>query len=199
MAEEVVAAPATPAPIAAPVKKTPKTKVTKAKGDKKPKTSSTHPPTSDMVKAAVKALKERNGSSLPAIKKYIATEFKVDIVKLAPFIKKSLKSMVEKKALVQTKGVGASGSFKLPAAEKKAAPKKSKDPKAEKKATKPKAPKADKKDTKSKAPKAEKKATKPKVPKAEKKSKASTAEKKATKPKALSAKKPAAKRASGKK
>jgi len=191
MAEEVVAAPATPAPIAAPVKKTPKAKVTKAKGDKKPKTSSTHPPTSDMVKAAIKNLKEMNGSSLPAIKKYIATEYKVDTVKLAPFIKKSLKSMVEKKALVQTKGVGASGSFKLPAAEKKvdvpkkekkvdvpkkekkAAPKKEKKaPKAEKKAVLKKVPKAEKKAApkKAKAPKTEKKkASKPEVPKAEKK------------------------------
>ena len=71
----------------------------KAKKASKPKAAPSHPPTAAMIKAAVKALKERNGSSLPAIKKYIAANYKVDIVKLAPFIKKALKSLVEKKKL----------------------------------------------------------------------------------------------------
>merc|ERR1711963_124335 len=65
-----------------------------AKKATKPKAKLTHPKTSVMVVAAIKALKERNGSSLPAIKKYIAANYKVDTVKLAPFIKKALKSMV---------------------------------------------------------------------------------------------------------
>ena len=91
----------------------------KAKKASKPKAAPSHPPTAAMIKAAVKALKERNGSSLPAIKKYIAANYKVDIVKLAPFIKKALKSMTEKKVLIQTKGKGASGSFKLAAEAKK--------------------------------------------------------------------------------
>ncbi len=117
MAEEAAAAAPAPAPAAKKAPKTPKTP--KAKGEKKPKAAATHPPTAAMVKAAIKALKERNGSSLPAIKKYIAAEYKVDTVKLAPFIKKAIKTLVEKKALVQTKGKGASGSFKLAAAEKK--------------------------------------------------------------------------------
>ena len=43
----------------------------------KPKAKPTHPKTSVMVVAAIKALKERNGSSLPAIKKYIAANYKV--------------------------------------------------------------------------------------------------------------------------
>ena len=81
------------APAAAPAKKA-----------AKPKAKPTHPKTSVMVVAAIKALKERNGSSLPAIKKYIAANYKVDTVKLAPFIKKALKSMVEKKVLIQTQG-----------------------------------------------------------------------------------------------
>jgi len=200
MAEEVATTPAATVSTVSPTKKVPKTKMI---GEKKPKTAPTHPPTADMVKAAIKSLKERNGSSLPAIKTYIATEYKVDTVKLAPFIKKSLKSMVEKKALVQTKGVGASGSFKLPAAEKKAAPmKEKKAPKAEKKAVLKKVPKAEKKAApkKAKAPKTEKKkASKPEVPKAEKKGKALTAEKKATKPKVPKAKKPVAKKGSAKK
>ena len=44
-----------------------------------------------MVMAAVKALKDAKGSSLPAIKKYIAANYKVDIVKLSPFVRKALK------------------------------------------------------------------------------------------------------------
>ncbi|KAF9810277.1 hypothetical protein SFRURICE_010739, partial [Spodoptera frugiperda] len=52
-------------------------------------------------------------SSLQAIKKYIAAQYKVDAEKLAPFIRKYLKSAVESGTLIQTKGKGASGSFKL--------------------------------------------------------------------------------------
>merc|ERR1711944_380985 len=83
-----------------------------AKKAAKPKAKPAHPPTASMVMAAVKALKEAKGSSLPAIKKYIAGNYKVDIVKLSPFVRKALKSLVEKKKLVQTKGTGASGRFK---------------------------------------------------------------------------------------
>ena len=104
----------------------------------KPKAKPTHPPTAAMVMAAVKALKDAKGSSLPAIKKYIAANYKVDIVKLSPFVRKALKSLVEKKKLVQTKGTGASGSFKLNKAAKEDKPKKAKKPKAKKpKAKKP--------------------------------------------------------------
>uniref|UniRef100_A0A6V7HRV1 H15 domain-containing protein n=1 Tax=Bracon brevicornis TaxID=1563983 RepID=A0A6V7HRV1_9HYME len=80
---------------------------------KNPKAKSTHPATSEMVNAAIKALAERNGSSLQAIKKYIASSYKVDAEKHALFIKKYLKSGVTTGSLVQTKGKGASGSFKL--------------------------------------------------------------------------------------
>merc|ERR1719273_1173190 len=66
-----------------------------------------------MVKAAIEGLKERKGSSLVAIKKYIATNYKIDPSKHSHFIKKALTSGVEKKTIVQTKGNGASGSFKL--------------------------------------------------------------------------------------
>ncbi|XP_044766719.1 histone H1B-like [Coccinella septempunctata] len=75
-----------------------------------------HPPTSDMVNSAIKGLKERSGSSLQAIKKYIGSNYKVDSEKLAPFIRKYLKSAVQSGSLIQTKGKGASGSFKLAAA-----------------------------------------------------------------------------------
>ncbi|XP_054006245.1 histone H1A, sperm-like [Hylaeus anthracinus] len=89
-------------------KSTPKGKSTKVQ-----RTKSSHPPTSEMVNAAIRELKDRKGSSLQAIKKYMTSTYKVDGEKLAPFIKRYLKSAVTSGAVVQTKGKGASGSFKL--------------------------------------------------------------------------------------
>jgi hypothetical protein len=83
---------------------------------KKPRVKPVHPRTSEMVANAISSLKERGGSSLQAIKKYIAANYKVDSEKLSPFIKKYLKTAVASGELVQTKGKGASGSFKLAAA-----------------------------------------------------------------------------------
>ncbi|CAO1295492.1 unnamed protein product [Diamesa serratosioi] len=114
---EVPAVEVTPAPSSPPKKAA---KVAKSPVAKKPKAKATHPPTGEMVVAAVKTLKERGGSSLQAIKKYLAANYKVDCEKLAPFIKKFLKSAVASGQLLQTKGKGASGSFKLPAVTKKA-------------------------------------------------------------------------------
>merc|ERR1712038_2082270 len=153
------------APVA-PAKKAPK----KAAAPKKP---AAHPPSSAMVKAAIKALADKKGSSLAAIMKYVAANYKVDIVKISPFIRKALKKGVESKALVQVKG-----SYKLAKEAKKPKVKK---PKA-KKAKKPKNPAA-------KKPKSPKKAAKPK--------KAKTPKKAAAKPKP--AKKPAAKKTPAKK
>ncbi|XP_030080561.1 uncharacterized protein LOC115483318 [Drosophila hydei] len=79
----------------------------------------THPPTQQMVDASIQNLKERGGSSLLAIKKYISATYKCDAQKLAPFIKKYLKNSVANGKLIQTKGKGASGSFKLSASSKK--------------------------------------------------------------------------------
>jgi len=121
-----------PAPVVAAVAEKPASPKKAAKSaasakPKKPKAPRSHPPVSEMVVAAIKTLKERGGSSLQAIKKYLAAQYKVDVEKLSPFIKKYLKGAVVKGQLLQTKGKGASGSFKLPAAAKKekAAPKKS--------------------------------------------------------------------------
>lgn len=50
---------------------------------------------------------------MSAIKKYLAANYKVDPIKLAPFIRKFLKAAVANKTIVQTKGTGASGYFKL--------------------------------------------------------------------------------------
>ena len=159
---------------------------TKPKVAKKPKAKPAHPPTSSMVVAAIKALKERGGSSLPAIKKYIAANYKVDVVKLSPFIRKALKKGVEKKTLVQVKA-----SYKLGKEDK---PKKPKKPK-KKKVKKPKKPKA-KKVKKVKTPK---KAKKPAAKKAKSPKKAAKPAAKKPAAKKPAAKKPAAKKPAAKK
>ncbi|CAB4069243.1 H1_5 [Lepeophtheirus salmonis] len=101
------------------------------------------PSSSTMVMTAIKALADRKGSSLMAIKKYISAHFKVDVVKRAPFICKAIRSAVEKGELVQTKGKGASGTFKLSVTSKSKVTKDVKKPKSPKKS-------AEKKSTKSK-------------------------------------------------
>lgn len=77
------------------------------------KKTPTHPSAAVMVVAAISNLKEKNGSSLQAIKKYIAGNYNVDLDRQLPFIKRALKKGVSEEKLIQTKGVGASGSFKL--------------------------------------------------------------------------------------
>ena len=62
-----------------------------------------HPPCTFMVAEALTALKSRSGSSLPAIKKFIADKYQVDVGKLAPFIRKALKSGVEAQKIVTVK------------------------------------------------------------------------------------------------
>ena len=177
---------------AAPAKAAPKAK--------KPAKKADHPPVAAMVNAAIAALKDRKGSSLPAIKKYVAATYKVDIEKLAPFVRRYLKKAVADGKLTQVKGTGASGSFKLAKVEKEKKPKAAKKPAAKKPAAKKSpAKKAAKKPAKkAKTPKKEKKAKKPasaKKPKAKKATK-SPAKKAAKKPAAKkAAKKPAAKKA----
>merc|ERR1712018_930112 len=115
-----------------------------------------------MVLAAIKALKERGGSSLPAIKKYIAANYKVDVVKLSPFIRKALKKGVEGGVLKQVRASYKIGT--LPKV-KKVKKKKVKKPKKPKKAKKPKAKKV-KTPKKAKKPAAKKPAAKKPVKKA---------------------------------
>ncbi|KYN01478.1 PREDICTED: late histone H1-like [Cyphomyrmex costatus] len=88
-------------------------KASKSKVKSQQKKISSRPPTSEMVTAAIKELKDRKGSSFQAIKKYVVSTYKVDGEKVAPFIKRYLKTAVSAGALVQTKGKGATGSFKL--------------------------------------------------------------------------------------
>merc|ERR1712088_628243 len=170
-------------------------KVAKAK---KPAKKAEHPPSAVMVLAAVKALKESKGSSLAAIKKYIAANNKVDIVKISPFIRKAVKKLMGDKKIAQTKGVGASGRFKAVKAEKPKV-KKVKKPKKKvaKKAKKPAAKKSPKKAAK-KAKTPKKAAKKPVAKKAAaKKPAAKKTPKKAAKKKPA-AKKPAAKKPAAK-
>ena len=134
-----------------------------------PKKPAEHPPYADMIKAAILALKERNGSSRQAIEKYIKANYKVDEV--GSHLKMALKRGATNGKFVHTKGVGASGSFKLA--------------KEEKKEKKPK-----------KKPAAKKPAAKPKKPAAKKTAKKPAAKKVAKKP---AAKKPVAKKPMAKK
>lgn len=156
-----------------------------------------HPPYVDMTVAGIAALKERKGSSKIAIGKYITANYKLggDLNSVA--LKKALKTGVAKGILIQVKGTGASGSFKVAAAKKaekkvKAKPKSAKKPAAKKPAAKKPAAKTAKKPaTKKKATTPKKKATPKKKPAAK-----SPAKKKA--PKKKSPKKSAAKKAAPK-
>merc|ERR1711973_498911 len=134
----------------------------KKKAEKKPaaKKVAEHPKYSEMIAAAIGALKERSGSSRQAIVKYISANYKVGDG-ANTHVKLALKRGVASGDLKQVKGTGASGSFKLaekpkpakkkPAA-KKATPKKAKKPAAKKatpkKAKKPAAKKPAKKPAK---------------------------------------------------
>lgn len=123
------AAIATPAPT--PMAVAPKkAKSPKKTGAKKPAAASTHPAWADMITAAVKALGEKGGSSVSAIKKYMIANYKIDAEKAGPFMKRGIKAAIAGGSLVQAKGKGLTGSFKLgagkPVKKAKTASKKSK-------------------------------------------------------------------------
>lgn len=126
---------------------TPKTK-------KSPKAPAAHPPYREMIGHAIKDLKERNGSSRQAISKYIKSHYKVD-EKADSLLRRSLVAGVKSGNLMQTKGIGASGSFKM-------APKHSNKPKdlpKPKKSPAPQRPKTPKIIVKTKKPAPTKKST----------------------------------------
>ncbi|TRY83327.1 hypothetical protein DNTS_015056 [Danionella cerebrum] len=174
------------------------------------------PGVKDLIVKAVSASTERSGVSLPALKKAIAASG-YDVENNNSRVKLAIKRLVTKGTLVQVKGIGASGSFKLnkkqaepkkkqvkaapkakkPAAKKPAAAKKPKSAAAKK----PVAKKSPKKAKKPAAPakkvtKSPKKAKKPAAPKKAAKSpkKAKAAKPKAAKPKAAKTKKAAPKK-----
>merc|ERR1712186_8711 len=147
----------------------PAKKVVKAKKVAKP---AAHPPFKAMILTAIKALKERGGSSRQAILKYVVANNKVDAAKAAGPPKLALRKALATGTIVKAKAAGkGAGKFKAGKVEK---------PKKVKKVKKPKA----------KKPKKVKKAKKPAAKKAKK-----PAKKAAKKP---AAKKPAAKKAAKK-
>ncbi|XP_037739437.1 histone H1-like [Chelonia mydas] len=141
------------------------------------------PSVTELITKAVSASKERKGLSLAALKKALAAGG-YDVEKNKSRIKLGLKSLVSKGTLVQTKGTGASGSFKL---SKKPDVTKEKTPK-KKAAAKPKKPAAKKPASASKKPK--KAAAVKKSPKKPKKPAGAAAKKAAKSPKKLIAAKP---------
>ncbi|KAH3896065.1 histone H1-delta-like [Dreissena polymorpha] len=113
--------------VAAPVAAPTPAKVKKAAKPKKP---ASHPKYSEMIAAALGALKERSGSSRQAILKYIQANYKVgdNVSAVNAHLKLALKAGVKSGAVKPSKGTGASGSFKL--GEVKKAAKKAAKPKA---------------------------------------------------------------------
>uniref|UniRef100_A0A8C5PE44 H15 domain-containing protein n=1 Tax=Leptobrachium leishanense TaxID=445787 RepID=A0A8C5PE44_9ANUR len=186
-----------PAPAAAPaVESGPKKKQPKKAAGARKSSKASCPSVSELIVKAVSASKERSGVSLPALKK-VLSGCGYDVEKNNSRLKLALKALVTKETLVQVKGSGASGSFKLnkqtggkaktatpkkaPAKVKKPAPKKV--AKSPAKAKKP----AAKSPKKAKKPAVAKKAAKsPKKVKAAKPKKvAKSPAKKASKPKAV--------------
>lgn len=79
----------------------------------KPKVAASHPPFAKMIVEAVKDLKEKKGSSRQAILKHIIALHKIDEKVASVQVRRGLVSAVKAGHLSQTKGSGASGSFKL--------------------------------------------------------------------------------------
>lgn len=174
----------------------------KAKKAAKPKKPASHPKYSDMIKAAIAHDASRSGASRQSIQKYVKKNYKVgDNVDVQ--IKLALKRLVASGMLRHTKGIGASGSFRLTKPEdSKKTPTKAAASAKPKKAPKPSKPKKAAKPKKvSKTPEKPKKAAAKKVKKVVKKATPTKAKKapakkpKAAKPKAKPAKKAAKPRA----
>ncbi|XP_065644641.1 histone H1-delta-like [Hydra vulgaris] len=161
-------------------------KIAKKSAPKKP---ADHAPYKAMIVDAINSLKERKGSSRQAIAKHVKANNKVG-ENVDSQVKINLKRMVVAGELVQVKGVGASGSFRV-AAKPKAAKKKSpaatvKKVKKESKEVKKSTPKEGRSDKKGNS-------SQRKSEKTERKGKEDASEKE--RPKLLAAKKPAAKKA----
>ncbi|XP_026040475.1 histone H1-like, partial [Astatotilapia calliptera] len=70
------------------------------------------PSVSELIVKAMAAFKERNGVSAAGLKQALAAAG-YDVDKNKARVKTAFKSLVAKGTLVQTKGTGASGSFKM--------------------------------------------------------------------------------------
>merc|ERR1719166_902741 len=101
----------------------------KAVKAKKPKAPAAHPKYSVMIAAAIKALKDRTGSSRQAIAKYICANYKVDAAKAGVPLRLALKKGVAAGTLKMGGAAGKKGAgcFKIgekAKVEKKKKPKK---------------------------------------------------------------------------
>uniref|UniRef100_A0A8C5GDB0 H15 domain-containing protein n=1 Tax=Gouania willdenowi TaxID=441366 RepID=A0A8C5GDB0_GOUWI len=80
---------------------------------KTPKAVKPGPSVSELIVRAVAASNEKNGVSLASVKKALANGG-YDVDKNKVRVKSAVKKLVANGKLVQTKGSGASGSFKMP-------------------------------------------------------------------------------------
>ncbi|XP_051509314.1 histone H1.3-like [Myxocyprinus asiaticus] len=79
---------------------------------RKSKAKKSGPTVSDLILKVLSDFKERGGVSLVALKKALAASG-YDAAKNIPRIKLAVKRLLAKGGLTQTKGTGASGSFKI--------------------------------------------------------------------------------------
>ncbi|XP_066040187.1 histone H1.0 [Chamaea fasciata] len=156
----------------------PPASATKPKRARSARRPAAHPAYSDMITAAIRADKSRGGSSRQSIQKYVKSHYKVgqnaDVQ-----IRLAIRRLLATGVLKQTKGVGASGSFRLAKASKAKRSPSKKRKKAARRSTSPRKP--------ARSRKAKSPAKKPKsaTRKARKKSRSP---KKAKKPKTVKAK-----------
>ena len=73
-----------------------------------------HPSYIEMIVIAIQVLNEENGSTKQAIVKYLHQNYKIDIFQSNFLINNALRNGVKNGILIQTKGQGARGSFKVP-------------------------------------------------------------------------------------
>ncbi|XP_039581193.1 histone H5 [Passer montanus] len=156
----------------------PPASATKPKRARSARRPAAHPAYSDMITAAIRADRSRGGASRQSIQKYVKSNYKVgqnaDVQ-----IRLAIRRLLATGVLKQTKGVGASGSFRLAKASKA---KRSPSRKRKKAARRSTSPRKTAKSRKARSP-----AKKPKSA-ARKARKKSRSPKKAKKPKTVKAK-----------
>ncbi|XP_053305875.1 histone H1A-like [Spea bombifrons] len=101
-----------PSPATPPAETSAKKKQPKKPAAAKNRPVKSGPSVSELIVKAVSASKERSGVSLAALKKALAAGG-YDVEKNNSRLKLALKGLVSKETLIQLKGSGASGSFKL--------------------------------------------------------------------------------------
>ncbi|NXD63192.1 H5 protein, partial [Eolophus roseicapillus] len=139
-----------------------------------------HPTYSDMIAGAIRAEKSRSGSSRQSIQKYVKSHYKVGQNADAQ-IRLAIRRLLATGVLKQTKGVGASGSFRLAKGNKaKRSPSRKRRKKVARKST---SPRKAARHRRSKSP-----AKKPKSTARRAKKKSRTSPKKAKRPKTVRAK-----------